>query len=191
MEIRNNTPSFGMAFRVPTYVIKKGELIENRTAALSHCENLLFGQENSKLMTRALKQFKKEQDKNRYFDIEYVGFEDFPNKYQLRIMNGDEVKKVFNQDSKFLSITDQKVKKLKEKISNADSKLKKRIYGMQGVCLLVKEFLKTLIIKPKNILPEPFKAAAQEANELNQAFINQQKNKDTIYNTFKNYKPNT
>lgn len=190
MEIRSNTPSFGMAFRIPTYVVKGGELVENRTAALSHFENLLYGQENSKLMNRALKQLTKEQDKNRYFDIDYMAHEAFPDKYELRIMNGDEVKKVFNQDSSFKSVTDQKLEKLKEKIRETDNKFKKTVYRMQGVCILSKEVLKTLITKPKNILPEPFKAAAQEANELNHAFICQQKNKDTIYNLLKDYKPN-
>lgn len=187
MEIRNNTPSpaFGMALKKPLRVLKQGVLVEAPESALAHFENTIYGSEKSNVLTRAIRQYKGDLQEQKYYHVEYIGKDGNPDKYEVVVMDqNNKIIKRYNQDSKFVSPSEQKLNALKEKIEKTNSKFKKKMYAFRALGIIVKDAIKSYTTSPRNLMPQPFKAAAQEASELNKAEVQRLKNVKTVSTIF-------
>lgn len=190
MEIRNNpsqnyAPAFGMALKKPERVLRSGVITEAADRAMAHFENTIYGGAESKLKTRALRQYKGNQQNNSNYNIEYIAKEDSP-EYSVKVIDAKTSKSVvsYDQDTKFVTPADAKIAALKLKMEETKSPLMKKWYALQGMFLTYKEQLKILTIKPENLMPAPFKAAAQKADELNALALQREKNVKTVAEIF-------
>lgn len=167
MEVRNNTPSFGMAF------------IKPKAEDLSGFTKCVIGNRRPKLIARGLTQMQKSHAADRYTDIHYLpdakGFSVIPKSDSgvdlsiiEKVMGGtsrpfysNTVKPTrYSQMQENVSFELDKLEK-----SNA-SKLKKALVITKNMCKMLKETARVAIFSPKEMLPASLRAASAEAKRV-------------------------
>nr|QGT49652.1 hypothetical protein Melaina855_0390 [uncultured Candidatus Melainabacteria bacterium] len=169
MEVRNNTPSFGMAFVKP-----KPEDISGFT------KHVIKGRK-PKMIARGLTQLQKQHAKDKYVDIHYLpdakGFSVIPkantdvDRAIIEEAMGGTSRPFYSDTVKptkldiVLDSTNAELEKLEKAKA---SKYKLGFAAVKYVAKAVREFVR-IYVSPKNILPADLRAASEEATRVEQA----------------------
>ena len=156
MEIRNNTPSFGMAFKKPS-----AEQMEAFT-------NYVTKGRKPKFVEKGIRQVVAEQAGNKHFDIEYHGGDCFSvnaKTEKAESMFGDTI--ITSENSTSKSVLEQVEEKSQNFIRTAEgtSGLKQFFLGVKAVYTQLKATV-SIIRSPKEILPNALRDAAETATRF-------------------------
>lgn len=148
MEIRNNTPSFGMALRKPQD-IKKFLVAVNEF-------NI-----NDKQLVRGVKQVTKELSRHKNYDVQYNGVLD--SFEVVENASGEIVKSFTNKDS---SLPKSTYRQLVDTFDEATGKEKIKVSDFWEATKQIAGLAKIKAVSPKEYLSRAFLAAAREADTL-------------------------
>lgn len=168
MEVRNNTPSFGMAFVKP-----KAEDISGFTKHVTKGRR-------PRLVARGLAQLQKAHAADKYTDIHYLpdakGFDVIP-KTGLDAGTREIVESALGGTSRpvypgvslptRLSKAQEKFNQELETLEKANaSKLKQVCVGIKGLFNALKESVRVVLFAPKDTLPATLRVASAEATRV-------------------------
>ena len=172
MEIRNNTPSFGMAFRRPS-ADKMQSFIDYVGAGVS-----------GKDAKKALTVLQKQQDGNKDCDIEYLDDGNFglvPKTDKAKELYGSEVITIL-KDKKVTTATDnimRQVQVLKQEQNGKLTKFQKLKYAVKILVATVKD-----ATNPLRVLPENLQHTAKMATDIDSTTNAQIAKDNTIKSAF-------
>ncbi len=170
MEIRNNTPSFGMALRKPSseHVHNFAEYVMSST--------------RPSIAKRGLKQIKREQAKNPHFDMEIDSFLSGGRARFSVIPTSEKAKSMYNtayvscKTEEYATGFDKALAKSQANIDAAEksgSKLRQYWANTVGFIKAIGLLVKTVVFNPKDFLPIDIRYAADVATSRKNAVVTQ------------------
>ena len=157
MEIRNNTPSFGMAFIKPK-ADKMQSFVDYVGAGVP-----------GKRVKKALVSLQKQQASNKHCDIEYLGDGNFglvPKSNKAKEIYGSNVITI-PHDKKYITETDEimwRIQGLKQRQNGKLTMFQKLKYSVKGLVAAVKDATDPLRVLPENLQHTAKRAIILEAS---------------------------